>query len=99
MKKSANSTYIDVTNHLEEKFGPIGSEGWIDAESRAWEEYNAQIIRNARKESGLTQTEVADRIGADKAYISRVEHGITVPTVSSFYRIISAMGMRVVITR
>lgn len=99
MKKSANSTYIDVTNHLEEKFGPIGSEGWIDAESRAWEEYNAQIIRNARKESGLTQTEVADRIGADKAYISRVEHGITVPTVSSFYRIISAMGMRVIITR
>jgi len=99
MKKFANSPYFDVTSHLEEKFGPIGSEGWIDAESRAWEEYNAQIIRNARKESGLTQTEVADRIGADKAYISRVEHGITVPTVSSFYRIISAMGMRVIITR
>ena len=99
MKKSSNSPYFDVTRHLEEKFGPIGSEGWIDAESRAWEEYNAQIIRDARKESGLTQTEVADRIGADKAYISRVEHGITVPTVSSFYRIISAMGMRVIITR
>ena len=99
MKKSANSSYINVTRHLEEKFGPFGSEGWIDAESRAWEEYNAQTIRNARKESGLTQTEVADRIGADKAYISRVEHGITVPSVSSFYRIISAMGMRVIITR
>ena len=99
MKMSANSTFIDVTNHLENKFGPVGSKGWVEAESRAWEEYNAQIIRDARKESGMTQSEVADRIGADKAYISRVEHGITVPTVSSFYRIISAMGMRVVITR
>ncbi len=98
MKKSANNTFIDVTCHLEEKYGPIGSKGWIEAESRAWEEYNAQIIRDARKESGMTQTEVADRIGADKAYISRVEHGITIPTVSSFYRIISAMGMRVLIT-
>lgn len=99
MKKSANNTFIDVTCHLEKKYGPIGSKGWIEAESRAWEEYNAQIIRDARKESGMTQTEVADRIGADKAYISRVEHGITIPTVSSFYRIISAMGMRVLITR
>ena len=99
MKKSVNSTFIDVTNHLENKFGPIGSEGWIEAESRAWEEYNAQVIRDARKVSGMTQSEVADRIGADKAYISRVEHGKTVPTVSSFYRIIAAMGMRVLITR
>ena len=99
MKRSTNSNLIDVTKHLEDKFGPIGSKGWVEAESRAWEEYNAQIIRDARKESGMTQSEVADRIGADKAYISRLEHGITVPTVSSFYRIISAMGMRVVITR
>ena len=99
MKKSENSSFVDVTSHLEDKFGPIGSKGWIEAENRAWEEYNAQIIRDARKESGMTQSEVADRIGADKAYISRVEHGITIPTVSSFYRIISAMGLRVLITR
>ena len=89
----------DVTAHLVEKFGPIGSETWKAEEDRAWEEYNADILREARKEAGLTQSELARRIGADKAYVSKVEHGRTVPTVSSFYKIVAALGMQVVLTK
>lgn len=89
---------FDVTAHLEDKFGPIGSDKWKAEEDRAWEEYNAQILKDARKEVGLTQSELAERIGADKSYISRIERGITIPTVSSFYKIISALGMQIVIT-
>lgn len=89
---------FDVTAHLEDKFGPIGSDKWEAEEDRAWEEYNAQILKDARKEVGLTQSELAERIGADKSYISRIERGITIPTVSSFYKIISALGMQIVIT-
>ena len=40
---------------------------------KAWEEYNAQILLNARKNARLTQAELAKRIGADKGYISRIE--------------------------
>lgn len=98
-KKNASSQNYDVTAHLVERFGPIGSEAWKAEENRAWEEYNAEILRDARKKAGLTQAELAGRIGADKAYISKVEHGRTVPSVSTFYRIISAMGMQVEITR
>ena len=65
--------------------------------SRAWEEYNAEILKAARKRAGLTQSQLAERIGADKSYISKVEHGKTVPTVSSFYRIVAALGMQVCI--
>ncbi len=89
----------DMTAHLVEKFGPIGSETWKAEEDRAWEEYNADILREARKEAGLTQSELAERIGADKAYVSKVEHGRTVPTVSTFYRIVAALGMQVVLTK
>ena len=88
-----------MTAHLVEKFGPIGSETWKAEEDRAWEEYNADILREARKEAGLTQSELAERIGADKAYVSKVEHGRTVPTVSTFYRIVAALGMQVVLTK
>lgn len=99
MKKSSNGDFYDITEHLTHKYGPVGSETWKAEENRAWEEYNADILRNARKEAGLTQSELAARIGADKAYISKVEHGRTVPTVSTFYRIVAAMGMQVVLAR
>ena len=97
MKKSNRPDCYDITGHLVEKFGPIGSDTWKEEENRAWEEYNAEILRKARKEAGMTQSELAEKIGADKAYVSRVEHGRTIPTVSTFYRIVAALGMQVVI--
>ena len=96
-QKQAGENY-DVTAHLVRRFGPIGSETWKAEENRAWEEYNAQILKDARKKMGVTQAELAARIGADKSYISRIEHGKTVPTVSSFYRIVSALGLQVQLT-
>ena len=52
-------------------------------------------LLDARKNAGLTQAELAQRIGADKGYISRVERGLTIPTVSTLYKIAAAMGMTV----
>lgn len=62
---------------------------------KAWEEYNAQILLDARKNAGLTQQELAERIGADKGYVSRLERGLTIPSVSTLYRIAAAMGLAV----
>lgn len=85
----------DVSAELEREFGPRGSAGRKAAEDKAWEEYNAQILLDARKNAGLTQQELAERIGANKGYISRLERGLTIPTVSTLYRIASAMGLTV----
>ena len=60
-----------------------------------WEEYNAQILFDARKNAGLTQQELADRIGVDKGYVSRIERGLITPSVSTIYRIAAAMGLTV----
>ena len=91
---NANDIF-DVTADLEQEFGPDGSHGWNKAVEKAWEEYNADILLQARKKAGMTQSEVAKRIGATKSYISRIERGKIVPTVASFYRIVSALGMQV----
>lgn len=93
MKK--NNNLYDVSAELAREFGPIGSTKRKMAEDQAWEEYNAQILYDARKQAGLTQQELADRIGSDKSYISRLERGITIPTVSTLYRIAAAMGLGV----
>ena len=81
----ANDIY-DVSAELEQEFGAKGT---------PQREYNAQILLDARKNAGLTQAELAQRIGADKGYISRVERGLTIPTVATLYKIAAAMGMTV----
>lgn len=84
-----------VSEELDRTFGAPGTDSRKRAENQAWEEYNAQILLDARKESGLTQSELAERIGTDKSYISRVERGLTIPSISTFYRMVSAMGLSV----
>ena len=93
MKK--NEVIYDVSAELEREFGPKGSESRKMAEDKAWEEYNAQILFDARKDAGLTQQELADRIGVDKGYVSRIERGLITPSVSTIYRIAAAMGLTV----
>lgn len=51
-----------------------------------------------RKKANMTQQELAERIGTNKSYISRVETGRTEPKVSTFYRIASALGLAVELT-
>ena len=92
--KKKNNIY-DISAELTEKFGAVGSKSRADAIETAWEEYNAQIILEARRKAHLTQTELANRIGADKSYISRVERGITVPSVATLYKIVAALGLRI----
>lgn len=85
----------NVSEELNRTFGNPGTDSRRRAEDKAWEEYNAQILLDARKECGMTQSELAYKIGADKSYISRVERGLTVPSISTFYRMVAAMGRTV----
>lgn len=92
--KTKMQTY-NVSEELNQTFGAPGTESRRQAENQAWEEYNAQILLDARKESGMTQSELAEKVGTDKSYISRVERGLTIPSISTFYRMVSAMGLTV----
>jgi transcriptional regulator with XRE-family HTH domain len=58
-----------------------------------------QVIRDARKGEKITQEELANRIGTDKAYISKVENGAIEPGIGTFYRIMDALGLRVEIVK
>ena len=78
----------DVSAELAAEFGEPGSEEREQALMHAWEEYNACVLLEARKKAHMTQEEVARKIGATKGYISRVERGLTVPTVATLYKIV-----------
>ena len=89
------NNYFDVSAQLDQEFGAIGTKEREDALNQAWDEYNAQILLDARKQAGLTQIQLAQRIGSDKSYISKLERGLITPNISTLYRIASAMGYRV----
>lgn len=93
-KETSNEIY-NISALLDEELGKEGTPERERNRERAWEEYNAQILMDARKNAHLTQAELAQRIGADKSYISRIERGLTVPTVATLYKIAAAMGMTV----
>jgi len=91
--KEIRKDIYDVSAELEHRFGAVGTPKREKAMEEAWEEYNAQILLDARKNARLTQQELAERIGADKGYISRIERGKTVPSVAMLYKIAAAMGL------
>lgn len=80
---------------LDAKFGKEGTVERIEAENKAYAFFTGQIIEDARKKAQMTQEELAKKIGTNKSYISRVESGKTEPKVSTFYRIIAALGLTI----
>ncbi len=85
----------NVDSDLEREFGEVGSESYEKAVSQAWDEYNAQVLLDARKEAGITQSELAKRVNSSKSYISQLERGKIVPSAGLFFRIMSALGIEV----
>ena len=83
--------------HLDEKYGPKGSPARdeFEAKARAW--YYAECLKDARKKAGLTQQEVADRIGKKRAYVSLIERGKTDIQLSTFILMSEAVGLHLAI--
>lgn len=82
-------------DHLDQKYGKDGTESREKFTKEACAYYTGQLIEDARKNAHLTQEELANLVGANKSYISRIENGKTEPKVSTFYRIAAALGLSV----
>ena len=95
MEAKTNEEFFNVSALIDERFGKEGTVTRAEAEEKAYAFYTGQIIEDARKKAKITQAELARRIGSDRSYISRVESGQTEPKVSTFYRIMNALGCRI----
>ena len=97
--KEISKDIYDVDAWLDEGLGKEGTPEREKNREKAWEEYNAQILLDARREAGMTQSELADKINVTKSYISRIEKGVITPSVATFYRIMNALGMRIEVVK
>lgn len=84
-----------ISKELEEEFGKKGTPERAKFDEDAYAFYTSQILLDARKSAKLTQSELAEKTGTDKAYISRLEKGLITPSVATFFQLINALGKRI----
>ena len=94
---SDKTGFVNASKMLDREIGKRGSKKReeFDAKARAW--YYGEVLRDRRKELGLTQKELAERIGRERTYINRVEQGETDLQLSSFIRIADALGIKLLL--
>lgn len=86
MQKKKNLRTLD--EFADEKFGKLGTPE-RDRIERDAEGYRlGLLIQEARKKKGLTQQQLADKVGINKAYISRVENDIKDVRYSTLRKIV-----------
>jgi HTH-type transcriptional regulator / antitoxin HipB len=88
MKKPINNNLTSFEDHLEQQYGKRGT-----PEREKFEEgFEAfklgAMIQELRKESGLTQQQLADKCGTTKTYISRIENNASDIRLSTLMRIV-----------
>lgn len=74
--------------HLEKEYSKKGTpkREEFDKSSKAFA--IGEIIKEARKEAQLTQTQLAEKAGTTKNYISRIENGQSDIQMTTLFRII-----------
>lgn len=95
MQANNNPDVHSFDEILDAKYGAPGTPEREQFRREAHAYYVGSIIREARKADGITQQELADRVGRKKSYISRIETGSVEPSAGLFLNIISALGLSI----
>lgn len=98
MKKETilNCTSLDELLNVEYGTKGTSTRNVFDAETEAF--CLAETLREERLKAGLSQEQLADRIGTKKTYISRIECGKTDIQLGTLYRLFQGLGRRVSVT-
>jgi len=79
-----------MTPSEREEYESFGED--VDAQIRT-----AELVYTMRTKAGLSQAELARRVGSKQPYVSAVESGGQVPTIATLMRLAKATGNRLVV--
>jgi len=89
MKKQKNKNLVSWDDHLDQKYGKIGTPS-RDKYEQEFEAFKLGVlIQEARKKRSLTQEQLALKVGTTKNYISRIENNASDIRLSTLMRIIT----------
>ena len=84
--------WFNANELLDQEFGEEGTTSRNKFKEEAYTFYLSEILKSRRKELKLSQKELADKIGKQRPYISRVERGEDL-RLSNFIQIATALGL------
>lgn len=91
MKKNKNITSFDA--HLDKRYGKRGTAKRTEFEIKAKAFLIGEVIKEERQLANLTKEQLADKVGAKKSFISRIENGKSDIQLSTLYRLLE-FGLR-----
>ncbi len=87
--KKANKNLTSFKDHLDVQYGKRGTEK-RELYEEGFEAFKLGVmIQQLRKDSGMTQEQLAEKCGTTKTYISRIENNASDIRLSTLMRIIS----------
>ena len=101
MEKTKNDMIMSCSTLdelLDVEYGQPGTPEREEFDKEAQAFCLAETLKEERLRAGLTQQQLAERIGTKKTYISRLENGKADIQLSTLYRIFEGLGKRVALT-
>lgn len=95
---SENRRSKSLSNYKNEILGEIGSESRNAFELELKMEILQDLIKEARKKRNLSQQQLGDLIGVNKAQISKLEKGYSNTTISMISKVFNALGTKIKIS-
>ncbi len=86
--EAKNKNTTTFAEHLDKRYGLIGTKERTDFEFKARSFAIGELIRAERKLAHLTQEQLAEKIGAKKSFISRIENGHSDIQLSTLFKLI-----------
>jgi len=95
--RKKNITTFD--EHLSKRYGKRGTKKRTEFEIKAKAFLIGEVIKEERRLAKLTQEQLAEKIGAKKSFISRIENGRSDIQLSTLYRLLEfGLGKHVQLT-
>lgn len=98
MKKKAILKASTLDELLNAEYGAPGTAERNKYDEDAMTFCLAECLKEERRKSGITQEQLAARIGTKKSYISRIENGHADIQLSTLTRIFNGLGKRISIS-
>jgi DNA-binding XRE family transcriptional regulator len=86
--KTKNKNLKSLEEFKEKNFGKLGTKERDELEA-GYENFKiGALIHNTRLEMGMTQEQLADKVGTTKSYISKIENNIKEARISTLQKIV-----------
>ena len=93
-----NRDLTPIEELIDEDFGTEGTASRMEFDAEVDAFILGERLKEERKKAGLTQEQLAQKIGTKKSYISRVENGHADIQLSTLLKIFQGLGRRVSLT-